>query len=70
MYTIQLIATKINQNDCIDPSYRHVKVSCSDENLNHMQSKYVPHMMSITKQKLVIWIPEVVILKLMKFDVL
>ena len=38
MYTIE---TKINQNDCIDPSSR--PVSCSDENLSHMQSKYVPH---------------------------
>ena len=37
------IETEINQNDCIDPSSRQVKVSCSDENLNHMQSKYVPH---------------------------
>ena len=40
------IETEINQNDCIDPSSRQVKVSCSDENLNHMQSKYVPHHVS------------------------
>ena len=37
------IEPKINQYDCIDPSSRQVKVSCSNENLNHMQSKYVPH---------------------------
>ena len=37
------IETEINQNDCIDPSSRQVKVSRSDENLDHMQSKYVPH---------------------------
>ena len=39
----EIIETKINQNVCNDPSSRQVKVSCSDENLNHMQSKYVPH---------------------------
>ena len=40
IYTIE---TKISQNDCIDPSSRQVKVSDSEENLNHMQLKYVPH---------------------------
>ena len=39
MYTYNTIETKINQNDCIDPSSRQGKVSCSDKNLNHMQSK-------------------------------
>ena len=43
MYEYISIETKINQNDCIDPSCRQVRVSCSDENLNHIQSKYVPH---------------------------
>ena len=43
IYEYNAIETKISQNDCIDPSSRQVKVSCSDENLNHMQSKYVPH---------------------------
>ena len=61
--------TKINQNDCADPSFRQEKVSCSDENLNHMQSKYVPHHVH-NKVKLVIWIPQVFILKLIKLDVL
>ena len=43
IYEYNTIETNINQNDCIDPSSRQVKVSCFDEKLNHMQSKYVPH---------------------------
>ena len=42
MNTIQLKPKSI-KNDCIDPSSRQVKVSCSDDNLNHRESQYVPH---------------------------
>ena len=60
---------KNKQNDCIDPPSRQVKVSCSVENLNCNKSKDVSHHLK-TKQKLVIWIPEAFILKLMKLDAL
>ena len=37
MYTIQLRLKSVKT------SSRRVKVNCSDENLNHMLSKFVPH---------------------------
>ena len=37
MSTIQLRLKSVKT------SSRRVKVNCSDENLNHMQSKFVPH---------------------------
>ena len=36
----------MTQNDCIDPSSRQVRESCSNENLNHIQSKYISHHVS------------------------
>ena len=69
-YVYNTIEAKINQNDCIDPSSRQVKLSCSDENLNHMQSKYVPHHVNNKAQIGHLNAPKVFILKLMKLDVL
>ena len=69
IYVYNTIETKINQNDCTEPSLRQDMVSCSDKNLNHMQWKYVPHHVH-NKAKLVIWIPVVFNLRLMKLNAL
>ena len=69
IYVYNTIETKINQNDCIDTSSRQVKVSCSDENLNHMQSKYVPHHAN-NKARIGHWNTRSLYLKLLKLVVL